>query len=44
MLLDEIASTPALRATLRDRHAGFDCASRFVACIATTEPWPPIAT
>lgn len=41
ILLDEIASSPALRATLRARHAGFDCVSRFVACIATTEPWPP---
>ena len=42
MLLDDIARNPALRAELRARHAGFDCVSRFVACIATTAPWPPI--
>lgn len=42
ILLDDIAHAPALRETLRARHAGFDCVSRFVACIATTEPWPPI--
>jgi hypothetical protein len=41
MLLDDIARNPALRTTLRAHHAGFDCVSRFVACVATTEPWPP---
>lgn len=41
ILLDEIGRSPPLRAALRANHAGFDCVSRFVACVAATEPWPP---
>jgi hypothetical protein len=39
-LLDTIGRDRQLRATLRASHGGFDCVSRFVACVATTEPWP----
>lgn len=40
MLLDEIGRSPRLRAALRVNHAGFDCVSRFVGCVAAMEPWP----
>ena len=40
MLLDEIGRNRQLRAALRVNHAGFDCVSRFVACVAAMEPWP----
>jgi hypothetical protein len=39
-LLDEIGRSRQLRAALRTRHAGFDCVSRFVGCVAAMEPWP----
>ena len=35
-----IASSPWLRELLRQRHQGFDCVTRYVAAIATIEPWP----
>lgn len=41
ILLDDLGRSSALRAELRAKHAGFDCVSRFVACVVTTEPWPP---
>lgn len=40
ILLDEIGHNPQLRAALRANHAGFDCVSRFVGCIAAMDPWP----
>jgi hypothetical protein len=40
MLLDEIGHNRQLRAALRANHSGFDCVSRFVACVAVMEPWP----
>lgn len=40
MLLDEIAHNRQLRAALRANHSGFDCVSRFVACVAAMDPWP----
>jgi hypothetical protein len=40
-LLDDIGRDRQLRAALRANHAGFDCVSRFVACVAAMEPWPP---
>ena len=39
-LLDDIGRDPKLRAELRANHAGFDCVSRFVACVAAMHPWP----
>lgn len=39
-LLDEIGRNRQLRAALRANHAGFDCVSRFVGCVAAMEPWP----
>lgn len=39
-LLLHIASSPGLRTRLRERHQGFDCVTRYVAAIATVEPWP----
>jgi hypothetical protein len=29
------------RAAVRRRDPGFDCMIRFLACLATYEPWPP---
>lgn len=40
ILLDEIGRSRRLRAALRSRHTGFDCVSRFVACVAAMDPWP----
>jgi len=40
MLLDEIGRSRQLRAVLRASHSGFDCVSRFVACVAAMDPWP----
>lgn len=40
LLLLHIARSPGLRAVLRQRHHGFDCIARYVAAIATLEPWP----
>lgn len=40
MLLDDISRNPQLRAALRENHAGFDCVSRFVGCVAAMDPWP----
>jgi len=39
-LLLHIAAHRGLRARLRERHQGFDCVARYVATIATLEPWP----
>jgi hypothetical protein len=39
-LLYDIGRDRRLRAELRAKHAGFDCVSRFVACVAAMEPWP----
>lgn len=39
-LLDEIGRSRQLREELRASHAGFDCVSRFVACVAAMDPWP----
>jgi hypothetical protein len=39
-LLVHIARSPGLRAHLRERHGGFDGVTRYVAAIATVEPWP----
>lgn len=41
MLLDDIGRSQPLRAALRASHAGFDCVSRFVGCVAAMHPWPP---
>lgn len=41
MLLDDIGRSQQLRAALRTSHAGFDCVSRFVGCVAVMRPWPP---
>jgi hypothetical protein len=41
MLLDDIGRSQQLRAALRASHAGFDCVSRFVGCVAVMHPWPP---
>jgi hypothetical protein len=40
ILLDDIGRDRQLRAMLRANHAGFDCVSRFVACVAAMNPWP----
>ncbi|HEX7842986.1 MAG TPA: hypothetical protein VF469_36185 [Kofleriaceae bacterium] len=40
ILFDEIGRSRRLRAALRSRHTGFDCVSRFVACVAAMDPWP----
>jgi hypothetical protein len=40
LLLDEIGRSRQLRAGLRASHTGFDCVSRFVACVAAMDPWP----
>jgi hypothetical protein len=40
-LLDDIGRHRRLREVLRASHAGFDCVSRFVACLAAMDPWPP---
>lgn len=39
-LLLHIANSEPLRKLLRERHQGFDCVARYVATIATLEPWP----
>ncbi len=39
-LLDEIGRSRQLREALRANHAGFDCVSRFVGCVAAMAPWP----
>jgi hypothetical protein len=39
-LLLHIANSSRLRELLRRRHRGFDCVARYVALIATVEPWP----
>jgi hypothetical protein len=39
-LLLHAAHSRDLRTRLRERHQGFDCVARYVAAIATVEPWP----
>jgi len=39
-LLLHIASSRDLRGRLRLRHQGFDCVARYVAVLASIEPWP----
>jgi hypothetical protein len=39
-LLLHVANSKQLRADLRDRHRGFDCVTRYIAAIASLEPWP----
>jgi hypothetical protein len=39
-LLIHISSSRDLRGRLRERHSGFDCVTRYVAALATLEPWP----
>lgn len=40
LLLLHVANSEQLRADLRDRHRGFDCVTRYVAAVASLEPWP----
>jgi len=39
-LLLHIAHNRDRRQLLRERHQGFDCVTRYVAAVATLEPWP----
>jgi hypothetical protein len=39
-LLIHISGSRDLRERLRQRHGGFDCVTRYVAALATCEPWP----
>jgi hypothetical protein len=41
ILLDDIGRSRQHREALRASHAGFDCVSRFVGCVAAMQPWPP---